>query len=94
MIAAPVTSYVITSHAALEMKRRGLDETIVGSVPRAPEQRIAVRAGRDVLQSRVSAGSGTKAYLIRVFVEVDRNPAEVVTVYKTGKVAKYWEADT
>ena len=91
MGAEPIRNYVITSHATLEMERRELDEAIVRSVLRAPEQRMAVRAGRDVLQSRMP---GAKAYLVRVFVDVDRNPAEVVTVYKTSKVAKYWEADT
>jgi hypothetical protein len=29
-------------------------------------------------------------YLVRVFVDVDRTPAEVVTVYRTSKMAKYW----
>ena len=29
-------------------------------------------------------------YLVRVFVDVYRNPDEVVTVYMTSKLAKYW----
>jgi hypothetical protein len=29
-------------------------------------------------------------YLIRVLVDVDRRPAEVVTVYRTGRIEKYW----
>jgi hypothetical protein len=28
----------------------------------------------------------------RVFVDVDRSPAEVVTVYRTSRIAKYWRA--
>ena len=28
-------------------------------------------------------------YLLRVFVDVDRTPAEVVTVYRTSKIEKY-----
>jgi hypothetical protein len=28
-------------------------------------------------------------YLLRVFLDVDRRPAEIVTVYLTGKFAKY-----
>ena len=43
---------------------------------------------RDVLQSRAQFAG--KTYLVRVFVYVDRNPAEVVTVYRTGRIAKYW----
>jgi type III restriction enzyme len=32
-------------------------------------------------------------YLVRVFVDIDRTPAEVVTAYRTGKVFKYWRAE-
>ena len=57
----------------------------------APEQRHRVRPGREVLQSRVTFGD--KTYLVRVFVDVDRKPAEVVTAYRTSKIAKYWRAE-
>ena len=56
----------------------------------APEQRHAVRPGRDLLQSRIEFAG--KTYLVRVFVDVDRDPAEVVTVYRTSRIAKYWRA--
>lgn len=84
----PVRRYVITPHAALEMQRRRVAETIARSVLGAPEQRYSVRSGRDVLQSRVAFAD--KIYLVRVFVDVDRSPAEVVTVYRTSRVEKYW----
>jgi len=32
----------------------------------------------------------SKVYLLRVFVDIDREPPEVVTVYRTSKVRKYW----
>jgi hypothetical protein len=34
-----------------------------------------------------------KTYLVRVFVDVDRRPAEVVTVYRTSKMEKYWRRE-
>jgi hypothetical protein len=89
MAAEPIRRYVITGHAALEMARRRIDEALVQSVLAAPEQRLPVRPGRDVLQSRVHMGGPPKEYVLRVFVDVDRSPAEVVTVYKTSKVSKY-----
>jgi hypothetical protein len=49
-----------------------------------------VRPGRVVLQSRILMGEPAKTYLVRVFLDVDRRPAEVVTVYRTGKISKYW----
>jgi hypothetical protein len=85
-----IDGYKITAHAAFEMRRRGITESLVRSVLAAPEQRHEVRPGRDVFQSRIAAAG--KTYLIRVFVDVDRNPAEVVTVYRTSRVAKCWRA--
>ena len=34
--------------------------------------------------------SETRMYLVRVFVDIDREPAEVVTTYRSSKIAKYW----
>ena len=89
MAAEPITEYVITEHAALEMNRRGIPQDIVRQVLNAPEQRHGVRIGRDVLQSRIVLPND-RIYLVRVFVDVDRQPAEVVTVYRTSKIDKYW----
>ena len=89
-MAEPIDNYLITSHAAFEIRRRGIEEGVVRQVLAAPEQRYAVRPGRDVLQSRIAFAG--KTYLFRVFVDIDRDPAEVVTVYRTSRVAKYWRA--
>ena len=87
-MAEPVERYIITPHAALEMERRKIAEEIVCDVLAEPEQRHPVRPGRAVLQSQIA--SDGKMYLVRVFVDIDRSPAEIVTVYLTSKVAKYW----
>ncbi len=85
-----IVDFVVTSHAASEMRRRGIDQEIVRRVLAAPEQRQAARPGREVLQSQVEMA--VKWYLVRVFADVDRRPAEVVTVYRTSKIQKYWSA--
>ncbi len=87
-MAEPISGYLITPHAALEMTRRGIDDTVVKQVLAAPEQRRNVRLGRDVVQAKIDF-AGTM-YLVRVFVDVDRHPAEVVTVYRTSKIEKYY----
>ena len=84
----PISDFILTPHALLEMQRRGLEETLLRRVLAAPEQREVVRPGRDLLQSRIDMGG--KLYLLRVFVDVNRNPAEVVTVYRTSRIEKYW----
>ena len=86
----PLRAYVLTAHAAFEMARRGLGDDLVASVLRAPEQRIQVRPGRVVFQARVRCGAQERTCLVRVFVDTERQPPEVVTAYRTSKIAKYW----
>ena len=90
---APGPGAVITPHARFEIERRGIPEDTVRSILEQPEQREEVRPGRVVLQSRVSMGSPVRVYLVRVFVDVDREPPEVVTAYRTSKFTKYWGAE-
>ena len=74
---------LITDHAAWRMSRRKIDEEDVRRILAAPERLIEERPGRLVAQGMIGA------YLLRVFVDVDRTPPEVVTVYRTGKLRKY-----
>ena len=90
MAAEPIIDYTITDHAVFEIGRRGLKSETIDQVLKHPEQRFDIRRGRVVLQSR-SQESG-KEFLFRVFVDVDRTPAEVVTAYSTTKIGKYWRA--
>ena len=53
----------------------------------ATEQQMPGYAGRLVYQSRVDR------FLVRVVVEPDRDPPEVVTAYRTSQVGKYWQVD-
>ena len=88
MTVEAITKYIFTDHAAIEINRRGLTVKTIDEILKSPEQRLDVRPERVVLQSRIEE-SGLE-YLIRVFVDIDRNPAEVVTAYRTSKVLKYW----
>jgi hypothetical protein len=85
-----IIRYNITEHAQWEMQRRGLSEAEVQVVLHSAEQRAEVRSGRCIYQSRVVWGEPVKVYLLRVVVDVDRNPPEVVTAYRTSKIDKYW----
>ena len=90
MVAEPIIDYTIMDHAAFEIDRRGFKRETIDQVLENPEQRFDVRPGRVVLQSRIQESG--REFLIRVFVDVDRRPAEVVTAYRTTKIAKYWRA--
>lgn len=90
-MAKPIDEYLFSRHAVVEMARRGLDEATVRQVLAAPGQRETVRPGRDVVQSRLELEG--KTVLVRVFVDVDQDPAVVVTAYRTSKIEKYWRKD-
>jgi len=74
---------VLTDHARKQMQRRQLSEASVRAVLKGPEQVLPVRAGRVVAQA------AAEGFLIRVFVDVDRLPPEIVTAYRTSKIEKY-----
>ena len=75
------------------MERRSITEEIVRQVVAAAEQRVPVSERRVVLHSRVVMGSPPKMYLARVVIDIDRNPADVVTVYRTTKLDKYGRSE-
>jgi len=73
----------ITAHAAERMEARGIQEQEVMGVLANPEQILLLRNGRIVAQ----AVRGR--FLVRVIVDVDRTPPEIVTAYRTSKIEKY-----
>ena len=76
------------------MARRQISEAEVERALAAPEQTECVREGRVVHQSRIELGEPSKTYLLRVVVDIDRQVPEVVTVYRSSKVHKYWRSET
>lgn len=89
----PVTNFRLIDHAKAEMVRRQISEPDLARVLSAPEQTTTVREGREVYQSRMESGDLPKMYLLRVFLDADRDPPEVVTAYRTSRIQKYWRAD-
>ena len=86
----PLLRYRITDHAKMEMRRRRITEADITRALSNPEQVDEVGNGRVIFQSRIEIGETPKAYLLRVIVDIDRNPPVVVTAYRTSKVEKYW----
>jgi hypothetical protein len=82
--------YILTDHARQAMQRRGITELDVAIALGAPEQREEIRQGRCVYQSTVALDASQRIYLIRIFVDIACDPPEVVTVYLTSKIQRYW----
>jgi hypothetical protein len=89
----PIAKYRLTEHARDEMARRQISETDVARVLASPGQTQMVRADRAVYQSRLEMSEPPGTYLLRVFVDIDRQPAQVVTAYRTSRIEKYWRVE-
>ena len=87
-MAEPIIRYLLTPHALEQSRRRGLEQAVVAAVVTRPQQRVSLRRSRDVLQSIIEIDR--RRYLVRVIVDVDHEPAHVVTVYRTSRISKYW----
>ena len=85
-----IDDYEVSEHAQWAMKRRWILSFDVKQVLQSPEQSEIVQPGRCVYQSKIVAGASSTVYLLRVFVDVDQDPPQVVTVYRTSRVQKYW----
>jgi hypothetical protein len=82
---------VFSDHALFQMQRRSISEDAVREIIQNSGQTEEVRPGRMIFQSRIMSGEPGKEFLIRVFVDVVREGVEVVTVYRTSKIDKYWK---
>ena len=80
-----------SSHALKQMERRGLDRAVVERMLENPQQVREERLGREALQSRVDFPGGE--YLLRAIIDQRTNPPDVVTVYRTRYIAKYWRQE-
>jgi len=76
-------SAILTDHAARRLEKRGIALEAVRAVLGGPESVTPVRPGRVVAQGMVGG------QLLRVFVDVDRRPPEVVMAYLTSRMDKY-----
>jgi len=84
---------ILSKHAKEQMEARGISEEQVWEVVQNPEQIIEHDDEKIILQSRVTLDDG-KNYLIRVFINVIKDPNLIITVYKTGKIKKYWKNES
>ena len=81
--------FEVTEHARDELARRSIPSELLREVLLSPQQIVPTYGNRVVYQSQVYLGEG-RTYLLRAVVDDNVQPAEVVTVYKTSKISKYW----
>jgi Domain of unknown function (DUF4258) len=78
-------------HAIKEMETRQISKEIVDFILISPQQVIPQLPDRQIFQSILTIESNgiVKDYVVRVIVNIVKQPNIVVTVYRSSKISKY-----
>jgi hypothetical protein len=79
---------IYSRHAEEQLKERKLSKNLVSRILAKPDQVLAGQKGRRIAQAIV--GEEGVEFLVRVVYEEEGDITEVVTVYRTTKIKKYW----
>ena len=75
-------------HAEEQVKERELSKQLINNILLKPQQVFAAKKGRKIAQSIVELGGID--FLVRVIYVEEVDCYEIITVYKTTKIMKYW----
>ena len=81
-------NHEFSKHSLEQMEIRNISKDTVLRILENSDQVEEVN-GKKIYQSIVEIGS--KKYLIRVFVNIEKKPNLIVTVYKTSNIKKFYE---
>ena len=84
---------LISGHAKFEAKRREISMKTIMDIALTPQQKIKTASGRIICQSRMHDPATNQEKLFRVIVKDAKEIRTVITVYKTSKIAKYWQTE-
>ena len=80
--------FAFSKHALEQMERRNIDRTTLENILASPDH-VILESEKKIYQSIILLEG--KSYLIRIFVNHQKEPNLVITVYKTSKISKYYE---
>ena len=79
--------FILSKHAIEQIELRGLNEYVVEAVLAAPDKIVEEADGQLIHQALIQRND--KVYLLRAFVNSNKIPNLVKTVYLTSKISKY-----
>ena len=84
--------FIFSKHAQEQMQRRNINrEDVVLTVSQA-EQIIEDDENTEIVICQSMIKENGQMFLLRVFVNRDKYPNVIVTIYKTTKISKYYES--
>ncbi|GHT19334.1 hypothetical protein AGMMS49965_22620 [Bacteroidia bacterium] len=84
--------FIFSQHAEEQLMRRGINRSLVVAVVENPDEVIEDDEQDVVIYQSIIKESG-QSFLLRVFVNKNKQPIVIVTLYKTTKISKYYESE-
>jgi len=84
--------FVFSKHAHEQMLRRSINYETVLMVLSQPDQIVADNDNPALVIYQSLIKEDSQMFLLRIFVNRDKQPNMVVTLYKTSKISKYYES--
>jgi hypothetical protein len=85
-------SITFSKHALEQMTRRGINSEAVLKVVSCPDQTIYDNKEPAIVIYQSLIKEDNQLFLLRFFVNKDKQPNVIVTLYKTTKISKYYES--
>ena len=79
--------YTISLHAKERMVHRRISLDVIADVIAEPDHKLQDRKCLWIFQKKIK--NEDKMYLYRVYLNTCKDPAMVITAYKTSKIEKY-----
>mgnify|MGYP001487066293 CR=1 FL=1 len=79
--------YIFSEHALIQIRKRKLDIQFIENTLESPDTIFSNDPEVTVYQK--VGTERNKSYLYRVFVNIQKRPKVIITVYKTSKIEKY-----
>ena len=86
-----MTEIRISNHAREQMAERGIPEEMVLEIIASPQQTVPQGEEKLIYQAVKYFEADEQHFLVRVFVNIIKQPNLVITVYRTSKITKYWK---
>jgi len=81
-----------SKHSQEQMSRRGISHETVLAVVSRPDQIIVDEDDTSMVICQSLIKENEHLFLLRVFVNKNKQPNVIVTLYKTTKISKYYES--
>jgi hypothetical protein len=84
---------IFSKHAEEQLLRRGIARETVMLVVSQPEEILADDEDATITIFQSLIKENNRCFLLRVFINKDKFPHEIITLYKTSKIQKYYEGE-